>query len=66
MLPISADVKPGEILGESYGFSDNSSGIVVGTNDNALIITELEDENGDLYKDAELHSLHLEGVFDNE
>lgn len=66
LLPISADVKSGEIVGESYGFSDNSSGIVVGTNDNALVITELEDENGHLYKDAELHSLHLEGVFDNE
>lgn len=66
LLPLSTPVEPGEIIGCTYGFADNSCGYVVGTGSNALLITELEDEKGVRYSGKKLNDLELEGIFKNE
>lgn len=66
ILPLAAGVDAGVILGKSYGFSDNSCGFVVGTKTNAILITEIEDENGVVYSGKDLNDLNLEGEFTNE
>ena len=66
ILPLATGVDAGVILGKSYGFSDNSCGFVVGTTTNAILITEIEDENGIVYSGKELNDLNLEGEFKNE
>lgn len=65
-LPIKIDAAPGEIHGYAYGFSDCDSGLIVGTNDGAVIITEISDEDGRVYSESELIKLNLQGVFENE
>ena len=64
LLPISAKAA-GEIAGSAYGFSDNSCGLVVGTETNSVLITEIEDEKGIRYSGKELNDLNLRGKFGN-
>ncbi len=66
LLPMPANSNAGEIVGNSYGFSDNSCGVVVGTTSNAILITEIEDETGKRYSGRELNELNLRGKFGNE
>jgi len=65
-LPICVNANPGEILGYSYGFAGDDSGLIVGTNDGAVILTELSDEDGRTYTGKDLIELSLRGVFINE
>lgn len=66
LLPIPAPVEPGKIAGTAYGFADNSCGVVVGTTTNAILVTEVEDENGVRYSGKELNELGIKGGFENE
>lgn len=65
-LPLQINAKAGEIQGSAYGFSENDSGLIVGTSDGTVIITELSDENGKIYFGEKLLKLNLQGVFENE
>lgn len=66
LLPISAQSEPGRIGGCAYGFVENSCGYVVGTESNAVLITEIEDEDGNRYSGKALNDLNLRGKFENE
>lgn len=66
LLPVSANVSPGEIVGNSYGFSGSVCGVVVGTGTNAILITELEDDSGKRFEGKALNDLNLRGKFNNE
>lgn len=69
LLPLNSKgngLKPGQILGNVYGFSNSANGIVVGTQTDMLLITEIEDENGIIYIGESLNSLDLKGEFGNE
>ena len=66
LLPIKTSAEPGTILGTAYGFSDNSCGYVVATEDNGILITEIEAEDGTRYKGPELNELGLEGKMQDE
>lgn len=66
LLPVSVEVEPGMIVGIAYGYADNSCGIVIGTKTNAILITEIEDENGVRYSGKELNELGIKGGFANE
>lgn len=65
-LPVGCEAKPGKILGAAYGFAENSSGVIVGTADGLIVITEMTDENGRVYSGSDLVGLNLQGVFENE
>ncbi len=65
-LPVKIDTNPGEIYSNAYGFSEIDSGLIVGTTDGAVIITEISDENGNEYRGSNLINLNLQGVFENE
>lgn len=65
-LPVKVEARAGEILGSAYGFAENSSGVVVGTTEGLIVITEMSDENGNVYSGSDLVSLNLQGVFKNE
>lgn len=66
VLPIECGIKHGEIIGNVFGFADNSSGIIVGTKTNVIFITELESEDGIRYSGKSLNDLNLKGKFENE
>ena len=66
LLPVSPDAAPGTILGRAYGFSDNSCGYAVATADQALLVTEMEAEDGTRYAGPELNALELKGQMKNE
>ena len=66
LFPMPALVSAGEIAGSTYGFADNSCGFVVGTETNAVLITEIEDETGKRYSGKDLNDLNLRGKFKNE
>lgn len=66
VLPTENRCCPGEIKGIAYGFSEFSSGILVGTKTGFILITEIEDESGNRYKDKGLVDLGLRGCFENE
>ena len=66
LLPVSPGAVPGTILGRAYGFSDNSCGYAVATADNAVLVTEMEAEDGTRYKGPELNALDLKGQMKNE
>ena len=66
LLPVSPDAAPGTILGCAYGFSDNSCGYAVATADQALLVTEMEAEDGTRYAGPELNALELKGQMKNE
>ena len=56
---------PGEIAGSCTAFSLPVNGLFVAVRDGLLLITELEDEQGTIYRGAQLHDLQLKGVFTN-
>lgn len=66
VLPIENECCPGEIKGIAYGFSEYSSGILVGAKAGFILVTEIEDESGNRYKDKSLVNLSLRGCFENE
>lgn len=69
LLPVSAgadDTKPGEIIGNVYGFADAINGILVGTQSFTLLITRMEGEDGVQYCGKEINELGLRGIFKNE
>ena len=69
LLPISSrnnELKPGEILGNVYGFAMSVNGILIGTEEEMLLVTEIEDAQGDRYSGIELNNLNLKGIFKNE
>ncbi len=59
-------LRPGELGKNCYSFHPENCGILVGTQDEMLMITEIEDENGQRYTGQALHALGLKGVFANE
>lgn len=68
LLPLHSGVNglgPGEIGGCCYAFHPENCGILVGTEDDLVMITEIEDENGVHYTGQALHDLDLKGVFCN-
>ena len=66
LLPLTTEQEAGRIIGNAYGFSEGSCGILVGTETNAILITEIEDEKGIRYSGRSLHELNLKGIFQNE
>lgn len=69
LLPVDSKVygvEPGEIVGNVYGFSDAANGILVGTMTGMVMVSMVEDEQGNRYTGSELHGLDLKGVFVNE
>ena len=66
-LPVSAGgAKPGTILGTSYGFGENAVGLVVAAQDQCLLVTRLEDAQGNVLTGKTLYQQNLEGVFADE
>lgn len=57
---------PGTILGTAYGFGDNGVGVVVATQDGCIMLTHIEDGDGNRYTGKALYELDLKGVFCNE
>ena len=57
---------PGTILGTAYGFGENGVGVVVATKDGYIMLTHIEDEDGNRYTGKALYELELKGVFCNE
>lgn len=69
LLPLSSvnnGVKPGEILGNSYSFCQSTNGILVGTESEILLVTEMENSSGTVFSGAGLNNLNLRGLFENE
>ncbi len=66
LLPVSTQGVAGEICGCAYGYAENTCGYVVGTETNAILVTEIEDENGTYYSGKALNDLNLRGRFENE
>ncbi len=68
LLPLSSvtnGLKPGEILGNSYSFCQAANGILVGTESEILLITEMENSSGDSFSGVRLNELELRGLFTN-
>lgn len=65
-LPISTCAVPGAILGTSYGFAENGVGLLVAAESGCLLITRMEDEQGQEFTGPALYELNLKGVFVNE
>lgn len=69
LLPVSSKdngLEPGEILGNVYGFARSVNGIVVGTEREMILVTEVEDAQGIIYSGIELNDLNLKGIFKDE
>lgn len=69
LLPLSSTtngLKPGEILGNSYSFCHETNGILVGTESEILLVTEMENSTGDILSGVGLNDLKLRGTFENE
>lgn len=69
LLPLSSEVNglsPGEIGGNSYSFEICANGILVGTQREIVLITEMENDTGEIFSGVELNNLNLQGVFENE
>ncbi len=69
LLPVDSaknGLEPGEIVPKVYGMDTRGSGFLVGTLDQMLLITEVEDEEGNIFRGADLNSLDLRGVLVNE
>ena len=49
-----------------YGFARSVNGIVVGTEREMLLVTEVEDAQGIIYSGIELNDLNLKGIFKDE
>ena len=67
LLPTAAKVgDAGEILGSVYSPIDDACGIQIVCGTGSVIVHEIEDESGNIYKGRELSSLKLKGRFTNE
>lgn len=66
VLPFGHGSAPGTVAGCGYGFADGGTGLAVAAADQMIFITELEDENGRVFRGRELYELGLTGVFENE
>lgn len=69
LLPVLGEkngLNPGEILGNVYGFEMSVNGILVGTKDEMLLITEIENDQGTRYAGMNLNDLNLKGTFKDE
>lgn len=69
ILPISSKkngLVPGEIAGNVFGFVMSTNGILIGTKEELLLVTELENSRGYIYSGMELNNLNLKGSFANE
>ena len=53
-------------MGNVYGFAMSVNGILIGTEEEMLLVTEIEDAQGDRYSCIELNNLNLKGIFKNE
>ncbi len=62
----TSNLKPGEILDYAYSFSNDANGLLVGTTKEILLITEMEDMEGNQYSGKSLNELNLKGVFGYE
>lgn len=60
------ELTPGEIVGNTYSFNENCNGIIVATKTNMLMITQIEDEDGNIYGGEKLNNLGLKGLFTYE
>ena len=49
-MPVDIYESPGKIIGSAIGFYENSCGYIVATKTKALLIAEIEDTNGKIYK----------------
>lgn len=65
-LPISTNAVPGTILGTSYGFAEGGVGLAVAAETGCLLITRIEDQQGQEFSGPALYELNLKGVFSNE
>ena len=65
LLPVRSDALPGSILGTAYGFSENTCGYLISTQDQVILVTEMESE-GNRYTGRELNALELGGIMQNE
>ena len=65
-LPIPTDAAAGTILGTSYGFAEGSVGLVVAAETGCLLVTRIENEQGQAFTGPALYELNLKGVFSNE
>ncbi len=62
----NSDGKAGEILGSVYSPVDDACGVRVACGAGSVVIHELENEEGNIYKGSELSELDIRGVFANE
>ncbi|MBQ7488149.1 MAG: methionyl-tRNA formyltransferase [Clostridia bacterium] len=68
-LPVQSSLlglAPGEIGENCTSFHPEGCGILVGTGSNVLMISEMEDDQGQRYMGKALHDLQLRGVFADE
>lgn len=66
LLPLTDDMTAGLILGPVMSPIELSCGIMVSCASGAIVIHEMENDNGEFFKGQELIQLHLKGRFVNE
>ena len=67
LLPSKTDVGvPGTIIGSVYSPIPEACGIQIACNNGSIVVHEIEDEEGNIFKSSALSNLNMKGRFSNE